>query len=160
MKLRIPEPMETLDPDGPFAFTGREPGVGELAIELFAAGLIIDRDGILEAMAHDAAAAAIAEPARGAVRSVCPVELAHGPTGFTAEIDLVRDDRGYAATYPYLTLFVLAPPDLAVSAGALVTVRSKDLEWQAAADLLASLCLGNNHAANDARGALPVVGRR
>jgi hypothetical protein len=165
VRVRIPERVEVTPlASGSIVVRCHEDGIGELAIELFAAGLIMNRDGILERMTDHAADAAIASPADGEVRSLMPVELAAGPSGFVAEIDLRRDDHGQRPALPYLTLFVLAPPDLAVAGGAIVTVRSKALDWPAAAEMLASLQLGaldgDDVAANDGRPAMPLLTRR
>jgi hypothetical protein len=165
MRLRIPDRVEVTPlGTGPIVVVCHEDRVGELSVELFAAGLIMNRDGILERMTNQAAEHATTAPADGELRSLMPVELASGPNGFVAEIDVRRDDKGARPALPYLTIFVLAPPDLAVGGGAIVTVRSKSLEWPASAEMLASLELGaragDDVAANDARSSLPVVGRR
>jgi len=83
------------------------------------------------------------------------VELDGGADGYLAEVDSV------GAALPCVSIYVLASPDLAVMGGAVVTVRSAVPEWPAGAQMLASLRLGaRDLPANDARGALPVVGRR
>jgi hypothetical protein len=162
VRIRIPERVDlATPPTGPHVLVCREPGLGELAVELFAAGLIIDRDGILEQMASDAARHAVVAPAAGDIRGVMPVELAEGPNGYVAEVDLRRDERGAPPELPYLDIFVVAPADLAVPGGALVTVRRAGDEWPAGAEMLASLRLGaQGGAANDMRSAMPVIGRR
>jgi hypothetical protein len=162
VRIRIPEQVTSTPlPTGPHVLICSEPGRGELTIELFAAGLIIDRDGILEQMASEAAWHAVVAPAAGDLRGILPVELAEGPTGFVAEIDLTRDDRGLPPELRFLDIYVVAPSDLAVPGGAVVTVRRASDEWPAAAEMLSTLRLGaNSGAANDARANLPVVGHR
>jgi hypothetical protein len=98
-----------------------EPRIGELEVAVFAAALIIDRDGILAAKASEAA--------RGAVPM--PIELP-GASGYRAEA-IVLD-----APLRYLLVFALAHDD-AIDGGVLVTVRSAQPELPAADELLASL---------------------
>ena len=98
-----------------------EPRIGELEVAVFAAALIIDRDGILAAKASAAAAGA----------APLPVEL-HGASGYRAET-IVLD-----GPLRYLLVFALAQDD-AIDGGVLVTIRSAQPEWPAADELLASL---------------------
>ena len=119
--------------------------IGELAVEVFRAALVIDRDGILEEKAHVAA-----DAERGRVTPPVPVTLP-GASGFRAEV--VRKDQ-----LPYVYLFAVAPDDLGVDGGVLVTVRSAKPEWPAANEILRTLrVLGRrattNRAANDDDGA-------
>jgi hypothetical protein len=102
--------------------------VGELAVEVFRAALVIDRDGILEEKAHVAA-----DAERGRVTPPVPVSLP-GASGFRAEVV-----RGSAAPLPYVYLFAIAPHDLGVDGGVLVTVRCAGPEWPAANAILGSL---------------------
>jgi hypothetical protein len=113
--------------------------VGELAVEVFRAALVIDRDGILEEKAHDAA-----DAERGRVSPPVPVSLP-GASGFRAEV--VRT----SPSLPYVYVFAIAPHDLGVDGGVLVTVRCASPEWPAADAMLRSLrVLGrNSSAAND-----------
>lgn len=98
-----------------------EPRIGELEVAVFAAALIIDRDGILAAKASAAAAGS----------APVPVELP-GASGYRAEtIALAEPLR-------YVLVFALAPDD-AIDGGVLVTIRSAQPEWPAADELLASL---------------------
>ena len=148
-------------PDGSIVLVCRQPGVGELVLELFEAGLIIDRDGVLEEMASEAARHAVAAPASGDIRTLVAVELAEGPTGYVAEIDLRKDERGARPALPYLNIFAVAAEDLSAPGVAVVTVRSAELDWPAAAEMLATLQLGaRGGAANDTRAMMPVIGRR
>jgi hypothetical protein len=116
--------------------------VGELAVEVFRAALVIDRDGILEEKAHDAA-----DAEHGRVTPPVPVTLP-GASGFRAEV--VRGKQ----QLPYVYLFAVAPDDLGVDGGVLVTVRSASPDWPAANEILRTLrVLGRrattNRAAND-----------
>ena len=92
--------------------------IGELEVTVFAAALVIDRDGILEAKASDNSDGAHAVPV------VLP-----GASGYFAE---TRDN----AKLPYRYVFAIAPHDLAVDGGVLVTVRSATPDWPAADRLL------------------------
>jgi len=118
--------------------------IGELEVTVFAAALVIDRDGILEAKASDGAGGAHA----------VPVTLP-GASGYFAE------SRGDAAL-PYRYVFAIAPHDLAIDGGVLVTVRSARPDWPAAERVLQSLRIITRHgvapANDDAAGAtLPLV---
>jgi hypothetical protein len=116
--------------------------VGELAVEVFRAALVIDRDGILEEKAHDAA-----DAEHGRVTPPVPVTLP-GASGFRAEV--VRGKQ----QLPYVYFFAVAPDDLGVDGGVLVTVRSASPNWPAANEILRTLrVLGRrastNRVAND-----------
>lgn len=107
--------------------------IGELELVPFQAALVIDRDGILEEKAHEAARA---EHAR--VAAAVPVALP-GATGYRADADVVRP--GPRAALPYVYVFALAPHDLAASGGVLVTMRCAMPEWPAGDAILRSLRL-------------------
>ncbi len=95
--------------------------VGELEMTVFSAALVIDRDGILEAKASDSTGGAHAVPV------VLP-----GASGYFAE---ARGD----AHLPYRYAFAIAPHDLAIDGGLLITMRSARPDWPAAERLLQSL---------------------
>jgi hypothetical protein len=101
--------------------------VGELDVTVFSAALVIDRDGILEAKASDNTGGAHA----------MPVTLP-GASGYFAE---TKGD----ARLPYRYVFAVAPHDLAVEGGVLVTVRSARPDWPAADRLLQSLRIITRH---------------
>jgi hypothetical protein len=126
--------------------------LGELAVEVFRAALVIDRDGILEEKAHEAA-----DAERGRVTPPVPVSLP-GASGFRA--DVVRVGSG---ALPYVYLFAVAPHDLGVDGGVLVTVRCASPAWPAANAILRTLrVLGRRPiTANDDGDvlALPIVSR-
>jgi len=106
--------------------------IGELSIEVFAAALIIDRDGILAAKAGDAA---------GAVAVAFELE---GTSGYRAE----TIDRG--GPLPYRHVLAIAPED-GIDGGLLITLRCATPEWPRADELLRSLRLltRGRTAAND-----------
>lgn len=111
--------------------------LGELELEVFHAALVIDRDGILEEKVR----AAIAKAAPGAtVLQPMPVELS-GASGFRADAEPARTVGAATTTsaLPYVHVFAIAPDDLGVDGGLLVTVRSASPEWPAADKILASL---------------------
>ncbi len=101
--------------------------LGELDVTVFSAALVIDRDGILEAKASDNSGGAHA----------LPVTLP-GASGYFAE---AKGD----AQLPYRYVFAIAPHDLAVEGGVLVTVRSARPDWPAADRLLQSLRIITRH---------------
>jgi hypothetical protein len=102
-------------------FSERRDGklVGELEVEVFAAALIIDRDGILETMASSATHTA-----------AVPLSLGSA-SGYRAEA--VKKGE-----LPYLHVLALAL-DAAIDGGVLVTMRCAQPEWPAAEALLGSL---------------------
>jgi hypothetical protein len=105
--------------------------IGELSIEVFAAPLIIDRDGILEAKAS------------AATQSTAVAFALPGVSGYRAET-VDRD-----STLPYRQVLAIAPED-GVDGGLLVTIRCEALEWPRADELLRSLrLLTRGRPAND-----------
>jgi hypothetical protein len=120
----------------------REDGkpVGELEVTVFQAALVIDRDGILESKASDNTNGAHA----------VPVSLP-GASGYFAE---TRGD----SQLPFRFVFAIAPHDLAIDGGVLVTVRSARRDWPAADRVLQSLRIITRHGtapANDVAGDAP-----
>lgn len=120
--------------DGP-VLCGREvrPGddgkpVGEIELSVFAAALIIDRDGILAEKAREVIAGMARFP-RGP--SAAAVKLPAG-AGFRAA-------AVQGTQLPYIHVFALAPHDLGVDGGVLVTIRAASPEWAAADHMLRSL---------------------
>jgi hypothetical protein len=126
--------------------------IGELEVSVFAAALIIDRDGILAQKARDVVEREV-PVARGAV--AVAVRLP-GASGY-------RADAFHDAPLPYVQVFAVAPSDLGVDGGVLVTVRSVRPDWAAAEHILRTLRILTRHgvaAANDdaeAAQILPVV---
>jgi hypothetical protein len=112
--------------------------VGELVLEVFHAALVIDRDGILEEKVQ--AAIAQAAPPDSQVFQTVPIELP-GASGFRADVGPARTvaSGGALAALPYLHVLAIAPDDLGVDGGLLVTVRSASPEWPAADKIVASL---------------------
>jgi hypothetical protein len=135
--------------------------VGELEVSVFQAALVIDRDGILEEKVHEAARAAAGDGAR--VTPAVPIELP-GASGFRADVEIVLPLGAGRPPLPYVHVFAIAPHDLGVDGGVLVTVRSATPDWPAADAILKSLwVLGRRgKIANLALGALPslpIVGK-
>jgi hypothetical protein len=110
----------------------REDGriVGELELSVFAAALIIDRDGILAEKAREAASRELG--GRGAHDAVA-VRLP-GATGY-------RSDGVHSARLPYVYAFTFAPSDLGVDGGVLVIMRAASPDWPAGEQMLSSLRL-------------------
>lgn len=137
--------------------------IGELEVSVFHAALVIDRDGILEEKA-----ATVIERARepGArVLPAIPVTLP-GASGYRADLEVVRPMGAARPELPFVYVFAMAPYDLALDGGLVVTVRSASPEWPAADAILRSLKIlsrGGKPAANDAaepRSLLPLIGSR
>jgi len=126
--------------------------VGELEASVFAAALIIDRDGILEEKAREVIGGEA--PVRGGATAVA-VRLP-GATGFRA--DAIRSTQ-----LPYVYVFAVAAPDLGVDGGVLITIRSASPDWPAADHMLRSLRILTRHGTApvtdelDAEPLLPVV---
>lgn len=112
--------------------------IGELELEVFHAALVIDRDGILEEKVQAAIARAAAPGAQ--VLQPVPIELA-GASGFRADAEPARaigvaDAR---SPLPYVHVLAIAPDDLGVDGGLLITVRSASPTWPAAETIVQSL---------------------
>ncbi len=118
--------------------------VGELEVSMFAAALLIDRDGILEDKAREAAASS-ADAA--SIAGTFAISLP-GASGYRADVEPSRTHG-----LPYIYVFAMAPHDLGIQGGIIVTVRSAEPEWPAADAILASLRLftrnGGARPAND-----------
>ncbi len=103
--------------------------LGELEVRVFAAPLVIDRDGTL-------------------ARTVCEqlereARLPHGATAVPVQLPGARGYRAEAVqrtALPYIYVFAVAPPD-GIDGGVLVTVRSVQREWPAADHVLRTLRL-------------------
>jgi hypothetical protein len=132
--------------------------VGELSVEVFKAALVIDRDGILREKVEHACAV---QPGRATL----PVAVKlPGASGFRASVEVVRPMGQPRPALPFLYVFAIAPHDLGIDGGVLVTVRSASREWPSADKILRSLKVFGRRAvvtANDDSGVLsllPVVG--
>lgn len=124
-QIEAPDAIELAPAEATLRASERRPDgrtVGELEVAVFSAALIIDRDGILEEKARDVTGGT------AAVRIKLP-----GASGF-------RADAVQAATpLPYVYVFAMAPHDLGVDGGVLVTVRCATPDWPAADQMLRSL---------------------
>lgn len=118
--------------------------VGELEVSMFAAALLIDRDGILEEKAREAAASSVDA---ASIAGTFAISLP-GASGYRADVE---PSRTYGL--PYIYVFAMAPHDLGIQGGIIVTVRSAEPEWPAADAILGSLRLltrnGTAQPAND-----------
>jgi hypothetical protein len=115
--------------------------MGELEASVFAAALIIDRDGILQEKALEVIGTEV--PVRRGASAVA-VRLP-GATGF-------RADAIQTTQLPYVYVFAIAAPDLGVDGGVLITIRSASPDWPAADHMLRSLRILTRH------GTAPVTG--
>jgi hypothetical protein len=136
--------------------------IGELEVRVFQAALVIDRDGILEEKMQDAVNSNSEPGAR--VLPPIPVALA-GVSGYRADIEVVRPMGVARPALPYVYVFAMAPNDLALDGGLLVTVRSASPEWPAADKILRSLKILSRRGAtandvDEAPPMLPLLGRR
>jgi len=136
--------------------------IGELEVSVFHAALVIDRDGILEEKVHDAIARA-AEPGARVLPTI-PVALP-GASGFRADVEFVRPMGTPRPPLPYVYVFAMAPKDLALDGGLVVTVRCASPEWPAADAILRSLRILSRRGvtandSDDSRPLLPLVGPR
>lgn len=102
--------------------------LGELEVSVFAAALVIDRDGILSEKACEVLGREA--NVRGGPIAV-PVALP-GASGFRAEA--VQN-----TALPYRYVFAIAPPDLGVDGGVLIVIRCASPDWPAADHMLRSL---------------------
>jgi hypothetical protein len=102
--------------------------VGELEVAVFAAALVIDRDGILAEKAR----AGLERQAHGNAEAVAVAVSLPGASGF--RVEAVQD-----TPLPYVYVFAVAPHDLGVDGGVLVTIRAAGPEWPAADHVLRSL---------------------
>jgi hypothetical protein len=129
--FQVEVPAEVAVQDGP-VLTCREVlrdgrTLGEIEVSVFAAGLVIDRDGVLADRARDGIAQEAGvrgEPTAVAVRLP-------GASGF-------RADAVHGAPLPYRHVFAIAPDDV-VDGGVLITIRCASPDWPAADHMLRSL---------------------
>jgi hypothetical protein len=124
--------------------------IGELEVSVFQAAMVIDRDGILEQQVQSAIEKAVEPPAR--IHRTVPVSLL-GATGLRVHVEVVRPMGTARPDLPYVYVFAMAPNDLSVDGGILVTVRCATPEWPAADAIMRSLKILSRHgtvtAAND-----------
>ncbi len=137
--------------------------IGELEVRVFHAALVIDRDGILEEKVQEA----IDEAAEPGARVLPAIPFAlPGASGYRADLEVVRPMGTARPPLPYVYVFALAPNDLALDGGIIVTVRCASPDWQAGQRILQSLRILSKRgviAANDDvddAPMLPMIGRR
>jgi hypothetical protein len=107
--------------------------LGEIELAVFEAPLIIDRDGVLAERAETAADREAGRPGAVAVAVQLP-----GASGF-------RADAVVRGPLPYVHAFALAPSDLGLRGGVLITVRAASPDWASAEQLLRSLRMVSVH---------------
>jgi hypothetical protein len=113
--------------------------VGAIEVAVAKVSLIIDRDGALERLIDAAIERLLAPPAAGRTLTMVPIELAGGPSGVMAEVELARHAAGVRPALPCYELYALAPSDVTIGAALIVTVRSAVHDWEAGARMLESL---------------------
>jgi hypothetical protein len=136
--------------------------IGELEVSVFHAALVIDREGILGDLVSSAIERAREPGAR--VHAAMPVSLP-GASGYRADLEVVRPMGSARPPLPYVYVFAMAPHDLALDGGLVVTVRCATPEWPAAESILRSLKIlaRGGKTANDShepRSTLPLIGSR
>jgi hypothetical protein len=136
--------------------------IGELEVRVFHAALVIDRDGILEEQVTSAIERAREPGAR--VHPAKPVRLP-GASGYRADLEVVRPMGMARPPLPHVYVFAMAPHDLALDGGLVVTVRCASPAWPAADAILRSLKIlsRGGKTANDTqeqRPTLPLIGNR
>jgi hypothetical protein len=136
--------------------------VGELEVSVFHAALVIDRDGILEEQVHTLLERAKEPGAR--MYAPIPVSLPCA-SGYRAELEVVRPSGVARAALPHVYVFAMAPHDLALDGGLLVTVRCATPDWPAADAILRSLKILSRKGvvandADDSAPTLPLIGHR
>ena len=94
--------------------------IGELEVSVFHAALVIDRDGILEEKVQSALDGA-AEPGARILPTI-PVSFP-GASGYRADLEIVRPMGAARPPLPFVYVFAMAPSDLALDGGIVVTVR-------------------------------------
>ena len=136
--------------------------IGELEVRVFHAALVIDRDGILEEKA--ASAIEVAREPGARVTRAMPVTLP-GASGYRADLEVVRPMGAARPPLPYVYVFAMAPNDLALDGGLVVTIRCASPVWPAADAILRSLRIlaRGGKTANDTQdlpSSLPLIGDR
>ncbi|HEU4734819.1 MAG TPA: hypothetical protein VFT22_43305 [Kofleriaceae bacterium] len=108
--------------------------VGELEVSVFAAALIIDRDGILEEKACE-----VIRRERGGRGGVSAAQVRlPGASGYRSEAVL-------SAPLPYVYAFAVTAYDLGLDGGLLITVRSASPDWPAGDHMLRTLRILTRH---------------
>lgn len=150
-QLEVPREMEVRD--GP-VLAGREVRadgrtIGEIEIRVFAAALVIDRDGILA----DKACEVLSREAAARERPAAVAVELPGATGY-------RADSVQRTELPYRQVFAIAPGDLGINGGVLITIRSASPDWPAAEHMLRTLRFttrAGTMTANEGARAAPVL---
>jgi hypothetical protein len=112
--------------------------LGELEIRVFAARLIMDRDGVMLDAARAAAEELFAPPRDGWLGAVGAMTLPAGEA-WRAEVRVTRDEHGRLPPLPYKTVYALAHPNAVVHAALLIVVAHAEADWPAGQAMLASL---------------------
>jgi hypothetical protein len=116
--------------------TGRP--LGQLEIRVFAARLIMDRDGVLLDAARGLAEELFAPPRDGWLGATGPVSLPAGEA-WRAEARVTRDEAGRLPAFPYKTVYALGHPDAVTNAALLIVVQHAEATWAAGDEMLRSV---------------------
>lgn len=118
------------------AASGRPLGIFE--VRVFAARLIMDRDGVLLDAARALAEELFAPPRDGYLRHTGAVTLPAGDA-WRADVEVTRDETGHLPALPYKEVYALGHPDAFVHAALLVVVQHAEATWDAGEQMLQSL---------------------
>jgi hypothetical protein len=111
------------------AATGRP--LGELEIRVFAARLIMDRDGVLLEAARALAEELFAPPRDGWLGARGAITLPAGEA-WRADIQVTRDAHGGGLPeLPYKEVYALGHPDEVAGAALLIVVQHAEATWDA-----------------------------
>ncbi len=116
--------------------TGRP--LGELEIRVFAARLIMDRDGVLLEAAQALAEELFASPRDGYLGDAGAIMLPAGEA-WRADMTVTRDAHGRLPLYPYKKVIALGHPDAFVHAALLIVMQQAEATWPAGDAMLQSL---------------------
>ena len=112
--------------------------IGELEIRVFAARMIMDRDGVLNEAAQALAEELFAAPRDGYLGATGSLTLPAGEA-FRADMTVTRDASGHMPTFPYKSVLALGHPDFMIHAALLIVVQHAEADWPAGDAMLQSL---------------------
>jgi hypothetical protein len=112
--------------------------IGELEIRVFAARMIMDRDGVLLDAATALAEELFAAPRDGYLGASGSITLPAGEA-FRADMTVTRDAAGGMPAFPYKSVLALGHPDFMIHAALLIVVQHAEADWPAGDAMLQSL---------------------
>ena len=112
--------------------------VGELEIRVFAARMIMDRDGVLGEAAQALAEELFAAPRDGYLGATGSIRLPAGEA-YRADMTVTRDAAGNQPQFPYKSVLAMGHPDYMIHAALLIVVQHAEADWPAGDAMLQSL---------------------